>query len=49
MVKFYESLEAKILIFHLVNFDLFFVKNDYLSSEKKKNSLNSKSRKNDLF
>jgi len=46
MVKFNYSLRAKILIFQLVNFDHFLVKNGYLNSENK-NSLNRKSRKND--
>jgi len=36
IVKFNESLVAKILIFQLVHFDYFFkLKNDYLNSEKK--------------
>jgi len=34
-VKFDYSLVAKILIFQFVNFDYFFVKNDYLNSEKR--------------
>ena len=47
-MKFDESLVAEILIFQFANFDYFLVKNYYLKSEEK-NSLKSKSIKNDLF
>jgi len=47
IVKFDLSVVAKILIFQLVNFAYF--KSKWLFKWWKKNSLNSKSRKHDLF